>query len=106
MLLLSLLLLSLLLWFVVATATVDDTVVPAADCVDTAVEAINAAEVNPMPHDDGAACRLLTTPTMTLAMKTYRHINIHMKYIYYGCHRCLHTATAEYAVGVLLPPWL
>ena len=41
-----------------------------------------------------------------VAMKTYGHINIHMKYIYYCCHCCLHAATVDDAAGVLLPPWL
>ena len=51
-----------MLLFAAATATVDYTDVPAADCVDAAAEAIIAAEVNPMPHDDGVVCRLLMLP--------------------------------------------
>ena len=47
-------------------------------------------------------CRLPMMPTMTLAVKIYIHIRIHMKYIYYCCHCCLHAATADDAAGVLL----
>ena len=72
-----------------ATAIVDDADVPSADFVDAAADAIIAADVSPMPHDDGIALVVLPQGVMLPGVLLPQLDAVCRRYNYRHVHICI-----------------